>query len=172
MMNENMKQELREVLFQIELLKRKRVQEFLLRIGLTPGQGQARILVFLVSHPSVTQREIADACMLDVTTMSRTLDKLEKQGLILRKRDPGCRRSYQISLTAEGRKKAEEANTEFSELEEVLCAGFQEKEIKKLTGQLRKMRENLCSFPCGIPRGEEDRPKIRKMNDLENKISK
>ena len=102
-MKENIKQELREVLFQIELIKRKRVQEFLLRIGLTPGQGQARILAFLDSHSSVTQREISDACMLDVTTMSRTLDKLEKQGLILRERDPGCRRSYQISLNTRSR---------------------------------------------------------------------
>ncbi len=142
-MKENMKQELREVLFQIELLKRKRVQDFLLQIGLPPGQGQARILVFLDSHSSVTQREIADACMLDVTTMSRTLDKLEKQGLILRERNPGCRRSYQISLTAEGRKKAEEVNGEFSELEEILCAGFQQQEIKGLTEQLRKIEENL-----------------------------
>ena len=36
-----MGQQLREILFQIELIKRKRVQEFLLGIGLTPGQGQA-----------------------------------------------------------------------------------------------------------------------------------
>ena len=83
-----MGQQLREILFQIELIKRKRVQEFLLGIGLTPGQGQARILVFVDAHPAVTQKEIADACMLDVTTMSRTLDKLQKQGLIIRERDP------------------------------------------------------------------------------------
>ena len=102
-----MGQQLREILFQIELIKRKRVQEFLLGIGLTPGQGQARILVFVDAHPAVTQKEIADACMLDVTTMSRTLDKLQKQGLIIRERDPGCRRSCRISLTEEGRKKAE-----------------------------------------------------------------
>ena len=84
-----MGQQLREILFQIELIKRKRVQEFLLGIGLTPGQGQARILVFVDAHPAVTQKEIADACMLDVTTMSRTLDKLQKQGLIIRERRPG-----------------------------------------------------------------------------------
>ena len=66
-----MRQQLREILFEIELIKRKQVQEFLLGIGLTPGQGQARILVFVDTHPDVTQREIADACMLDVTTMSR-----------------------------------------------------------------------------------------------------
>ena len=85
------KQSLREILFQIELLKRRKVQRFLLDIGLTPGQGQARILAYLSSHSSVTQKEIADRCMLDVTTMSRVLNKLEEMGLISRQRDPGCR---------------------------------------------------------------------------------
>ena len=106
-----MRQQLREILFQIELIKRKQVQEFLLGIGLTPGQGQARILVYVDTHPDVTQREIADACMLDVTTMSRTLDKLQKQGLIQKERDPVCRRSCRISLTEAGRGKAEEAGS-------------------------------------------------------------
>ena len=164
-MKENIKQELREVLFQIELIKRKRVQEFLLRIGLTPGQGQARILAFLDSHSSVTQREISDACMLDVTTMSRTLDKLEKQGLILRERDPGCRRSYQISLTGAGRKKAEEVQEGFAELEEILCAGFREEEAAELTEQLGKVRKNLLDGHS-IPNGKADRYKNEKMNDF------
>lgn len=138
-----MRQELREVLFQIELLKRKKVQDFLLRNGLTPGQGQARILVFLAGHPWVSQRETADACILDVTTMSRTLDKLEKQGLILRERDPKCRRSYRISLTDAGRAKARELTAGFQELEAILCSGFQEQEIEALIGQLLRVKENL-----------------------------
>ena len=50
-----MRQQLREILFQIELIKRKQVQEFLLGIGLTPGQGQARSIVFVSTHPDVTQ---------------------------------------------------------------------------------------------------------------------
>ena len=138
-----MGQQLREILFQIELIKRKRVQEFLLGIGLTPGQGQARILVFVDAHPAVTQKEIADACMLDVTTMSRTLDKLQKQGLIIRERDPDCRRSCRISLTEEGREKAEAVRAGFSEIEQMICCGFHEDEIGQLAGQLLRIKENL-----------------------------
>ncbi len=138
-----MRQQLREILFQIELIKRKRAQELLLGIGLTPGQGQARILVFVDAHPAVTQKEIADACMLDVTTMSRTLDKLQKQGLILRERDPDCRRSCQISLTEAGKAKAEEVRAGFQEIEQVLCSGFREEEIEELAGQLLRIKDNL-----------------------------
>ena len=137
------KQSLREILFQIELLKRRKVQRFLLDIGLTPGQGQARILVYLSSHSSVTQKEIADRCMLDVTTMSRVLNKLEEMGLISRQRDPGCRRAYQVGLTEAGRQKAEEVNRGFERLEEMLCRELSEEEIGSLTTGLKKVKESL-----------------------------
>lgn len=137
------KQSLREILFQIELLKRRKVQRFLLDIGLTPGQGQARILVYLSSHSSVTQKEIADRCMLDVTTMSRVLNKLEEMGLISRQRDPGCRRAYQIGLTEAGRQKAEEVNRGFERLKEMLCRELSEEEIGSLTTGLKKVKESL-----------------------------
>lgn len=137
------KQSLREILFQIELLKRRKVQRFLMDIGLTPGQGQARILVYLSSHSSVTQKEIADRCMLDVTTMSRVLNKLEEMGLISRQRDPGCRRAYQIGLTEAGRQKAEEVNRGFERLEEMLCRELSEEEIGSLTTGLKKVKESL-----------------------------
>lgn len=137
------KQSLREILFQIELLKRRKVQRFLLDIGLTPGQGQARILAYLSSHSSVTQKEIADRCMLDVTTMSRVLNKLEEMGLISRQRDPGCRRAYQIGLTEAGRQKAEEVNRGFERLEEMLCRELSEEEISSLTTGLKKVKESL-----------------------------
>lgn len=137
------KQSLREILFQIELLKRRKVQRFLLDIGLTPGQGQARILAYLSSHSSVTQKEIADRCMLDVTTMSRVLNKLEEMGLISRQRDPGCRRAYQIGLTEAGRQKAEEVNRGFERLEEMLCRELSEEEIGSLTTGLKKIKESL-----------------------------
>lgn len=137
------KQSLREILLQIELLKRRKVQRFLLDIGLTPGQGQARILAYLSSHSSVTQKEIADRCMLDVTTMSRVLNKLEEMGLISRQRDPGCRRAYQIGLTEAGRQKAEEVNRGFERLEEMLCRELSEEEIGSLTTGLKKVKESL-----------------------------
>lgn len=138
-----MKQKLRSLLFEIGQLKRNKVQEFLLSIGLTPGQGQARILMSLADSEHVSQRKLADECMLDVTTMSRALDRLEKQGLIERRRDPGCRRAYQISLTDEGRQKAEEVKVGFNRLEEILFEGFGQTEMKDLAGKLEKIKDNL-----------------------------
>lgn len=138
-----MKQKLRHLLFEIEQLKRVRVQDFLLSLGLTPGQGQARILMSLAAAEYVSQRELADKCMLDVTTMSRALDRLERQGFIERKRDPGCRRAYRISLTEAGREKAEAVKAGFSKLEEILFEGLDETEMEGLEKELEKIKSNL-----------------------------
>lgn len=138
-----MKERLRKLLFEIEQLKRIRVQDFLLGIGLTPGQGQARILMSLADAEYVTQRQLADECMLDVTTMSRTLDRLQKQGLIRRERDAVCRRAYRISLSEEGRKKAEQVSAGFGSLEEMLFDGMDENDMARLERLLDRIKENL-----------------------------
>lgn len=138
-----MSDRLRKILFEIEQLKRNKVQKYLLEIGLTPGQGQARILMSLAGAEHVTQKELADACMLDVTTLSRTMDRLQQQGLIRRERDPGCRRAYRISLTDEGKEKAEQVHAGFRRLEQILCSGFEDNEIESLLRQLERIRENL-----------------------------
>ena len=91
----------------------------------------------------MTQRELADACLMDVTTMSRTLDRLEEKGLIRRERDPQSRRAYRVGLTDAGRETAEKVDAGFAELEQVLCGGITDGELLALAGSLRKIRENL-----------------------------
>ena len=137
------RQKFRETLYQIELLKRRKVQRFLLNMGLTPGQGQARILMYLSGHSMVSQKEIADGCMLDVTTLSRVLDKMEKMGLLLRERDVRNRRAYMVALTDQGMEKAEEVKKGFQKLEDVMCSGMSEREVSGITEALIKVRDNL-----------------------------
>lgn len=134
---------LRERLFQIELKRKKLVQEFLLNIGLTPGQGQARILKYLSAGHPVTQKELADACSLDVTTMSRNLDKMEQAGFLKRSMNPECRRSYLIELTESGYQKAEQVKVGFQKLENILGEGMEAGEKQMLNALLQKINENL-----------------------------
>ena len=139
------KREIREGLLHAERARKQLIRPKLQELGLTPGQGQVGILNRLLQRPNLSQRELADLCHLDVTTMSRTLDKLQKQGLIIRERDPDCRRSCRISLTEEGREKAEAVRIGFAEIEQMICSGFREEEIRQLAGQLLRIKENLLS---------------------------
>ena len=98
---------IRELWFQVNTLRRAALRPYFQEIGLTVGQGQPRILNSLRKYGTMTQRELADCCFVDVTTISRTVDRLVAAGLLSKQIDPECRRSCLISLTEEGRNMAE-----------------------------------------------------------------
>ena len=127
----------------VELLRRKLLRPHFIELGLTVGQGQPRILRMLRLKGAMSQRELADLCVLDVTTMSRTLDKLEKMGLVNRTDNPECRRSWVISLTPEGEEKADKVIALFKMADEIFSDGMTEEEIKKLYYMLAVIEENV-----------------------------
>ena len=106
--------EVRHYLFDVEMLRRRLLRPYFIDMGLTVGQGQPRILYELRKGGGMTQRELSDVCLIDVTTMSRTLDRLENMGLIIRESNPECRRSWMIKLTKEGEIKADKVSDLFN----------------------------------------------------------
>ena len=134
---------IRTLLFQVELERKRLLQPFFLEIGLTVGQGQPRILKTLLEHGPMTQRELADLCRLDVTTMSRTLDRLSEAGLLKRTRKEQSRRANSIELTPLGREKALLVKAGFAKLNEIIGEGLSEKELEELGNGLEKIRENI-----------------------------
>ena len=111
---------IKNAFFDIEMLRRRLIRPFLIDLGLTMGQGQPRILMKLREAGTMNQRELADGCLMDVTTMSRTLDRMEKEDLIRRERNPQSRRSWNIALTESGAKKAEEVFKIFKYVDTVI----------------------------------------------------
>ena len=80
-----MKQEqVRRLLVRAERARKHLMQPHFTRIGLTFGQGHARILDVLLARDHITQKELSDLCHMDVTTMSRSLDRLEESGYLVR----------------------------------------------------------------------------------------
>lgn len=134
---------LRTILFQMDLSRRRLLQPWFSSLGLTLGQGQPRILARLLQGDGLTQRELADECMLDAATLSRALDRLEEMGLIRREEHPGSRRSYLVRLTDAGREKAAKVQEGFEQLEELLCQGFSPDELERLQRDLEHIRDNL-----------------------------
>lgn len=63
--------------------------------------GTWRILAVL-SGGSRTVSELASMVLLNQSTLSKALDKLEQQGLVVRERDPSARRQVNLSITDEG----------------------------------------------------------------------
>ena len=137
------KNALRAVLFQLDQSRRMLLQPWFSSLGLTLGQGQPRILARLLHGDGLTQRELADECMLDAATLSRALDRLEEMGLIRREEHPISRRSYLVRLTDSGREKAARIQEGFELLEELLCQGFSPDELERLQRDLEHIQANL-----------------------------
>ena len=77
-------------IFDVEMLRRRFIRPYFIELGLTVGQGQPHILKELREHGAMNQKELSDACLIEVTTMSRTIDRLEKMGLVKREGNAAC----------------------------------------------------------------------------------
>lgn len=137
------KSDIRENLHALDLERKKILRPRFMELGLTVGEGQPRILRCLLNEGKMTQKELADRCMVDVTTMSRTLDRMEKAGFLKREPNPECRRSHLISITSQGKEKAQKVQEIFEQLDEELCRGMHAEEIESLLKALKKLRGNL-----------------------------
>lgn len=131
----------KNVFFDIEMLRRRLIRPYFIELGLTVGQGQPRILKELREHGIMNQKELADACLMDVTTMSRTLDRMEKDGLLKRENNPASRRSWNVLLTDYGAQKADEVIRIFNRIDDVIYNGFSEEEVQTLSVMAGKVEK-------------------------------
>ena len=77
----------RHLLIRAEKARGRLLQPLFHSIGLTFGQGHARILDSLLARDHVTQKELADICHMDVTTMCAPWTGWRNQGVSVRERD-------------------------------------------------------------------------------------
>ncbi|WP_394523951.1 MarR family winged helix-turn-helix transcriptional regulator [Lacrimispora sp. JR3] len=140
------KQNIRELMVRGEKARKQIFSPLLSGFGLTPGQGQARILHCLLQKDHITQKELADSCHMEVATMSRNLDRLEGLGLLTRKNNPDRRRSFLICLTEKGLAEAREIHKVFEQFEEIACKDISEEEAELFCRILLKMCENLEGY--------------------------
>ena len=137
---------IRELMARGERARKQIFSPLLSEFGLTPGQGQARILYYLLLKNHVTQKELADNCHFEVTTMSRNLDKLEKLGLIIRQNNPDCRRSFLICLTDKGIAEAKEIKKVFEQFEQIVSDGITKEELEVFLKVMTRMCDNMESY--------------------------
>lgn len=135
------KESLRELLFCIEMERRKLLKPYFDQIGLT--QGQPRVLLCLSKKEHITQKELANMCLLDEATVSRALDRLCSQEFVVRVPHPSCRRSYLITLTDAGRQKANQVLNLFAGMEKILLKGFSDEEAELFKNMAVQIIGNL-----------------------------
>lgn len=90
-------------------------------------RGQGRVLGILKKQPEISRKELGEKVDISRQALTELLQKMEKNGLIIRRPDPRDRRILLIRLTQEGCIAAEEADVSTSDLSRLLDCLSEEK---------------------------------------------
>ncbi|EDM67068.1 transcriptional regulator, MarR family [Moritella sp. PE36] len=96
-------------------------------------------MMCLWEEEGVTQSEISAKSKVENSTTTRTIDKLEKLGLVERRTDPNSRRSFRIYLTEQGLALKETLLPIPMAINKELLSSLEETEQKEMLRLLQKM---------------------------------
>ena len=89
----------------------------------------------------ISQQGLGEQLGIDRTTMVELIDELEKQGWVVRKRNPSDRRSYALGLTATGRTAQNRAARAFDAAAAEFFDALEPAEQDRLLEMLRRLIE-------------------------------
>jgi MarR family transcriptional regulator for hemolysin len=101
------------------------------------------VLTNLQGQSWPAQHQLARALGIEGPTLTRHLDGLEDQGLVVRTRAPGDRRATLVEITEAGREKHAALLEAVIRFNHRLHAGFAEAEVEQLRGLLERLEQNV-----------------------------
>lgn len=134
------------ILFQIDLtskVSKQHSQKEFDKHGLGITVEQWVILKILSEKENLSQRELANQSYRDPASITRTIDILEKKGLLERLAIPNNRRRYHISLTEAGEQFVQKHLELVQEQRALSVKGLTKSELDTLSEVLKKIRENM-----------------------------
>jgi DNA-binding MarR family transcriptional regulator len=109
--------------------------------GLTTAQIHT---IEIVGHAgAIKMKDLAEKIGVTTGTLTVSVDKLEKKGLLVRRPHEKDRRSYMIELTREGNKYFEEHHNFHIRMTEEIVSCLSEQEQKAFTSIMEKMLKKI-----------------------------
>ena len=106
--------------------------------------SEINVLANLADGRNRSVGEIASDTATKPTTLTSVLDRLERRGYLTRDLDPADRRSFLVSLTADGRSAAAAARAAAADLERAALAGVSDADLAGFLAVTRAL--------TGVPR--------------------
>ncbi|MDR0673682.1 MAG: MarR family transcriptional regulator [Zoogloeaceae bacterium] len=103
------------------------------------GHAQGHILSILDEQGDMNQRQLLERLRIRSASLSELLQKLEKNGLVLRQRDARDRRNYRLFLTESGRALLDEHRRRRKEAADILFSALDEAERASLAALLTRL---------------------------------
>jgi len=133
--------------FLLKDVNRLNVQRFEQRaatFGLT--LPQCRTLIYLAEHEGISQVQLAELTDIDPMTLVRILDRMESDGWLERRSDPGDRRARRLFITANGRPLVDAIWRLVDLTRREAFAGIPKKQTELLIKLLEKIQSNFTSL--------------------------
>lgn len=109
----------------------------LARTGLTLSQWQ--VLATLRRLDKATMGEVAAFCATDRTTLTRTVDRMVEDGLVLRDRDLVDRRQVHLNLTEKGQEVYQRALLDVTRFNNRVAGVWDAGEVERLQPMIRRV---------------------------------
>ena len=106
------------------------------------SKGQPKVLRYVLAHDGCTQNDIAMAYEVKPATVSKIIDGLAKNAMIVRKEGKD-RRSVSLSVTKLGKETIEKWDKVMDETMHIMTKGFSDEEIKGFYDLLKRASDNL-----------------------------
>ena len=126
-------------------LVRRRIETALADAGLGLTPAQARIIVMLHLHGPMSQQGLASLTDVEPSTLVRTLDVMEREGLASREPNPEDRRAYLVRLTDHGADQVPKLYALWDGVEQALTSGMEATERDELLAALEELIGRLAA---------------------------
>jgi DNA-binding MarR family transcriptional regulator len=131
------------LLFTAQHRLKMHIKDELLAAGVKTTMVQAGILFMLIEKNDQAMSELSRLLLLDNSTVTGLIDRLEKTGFVQRKANPKDRRVSLIHITPKGIKEAKEAGKVINGINENIKTGFSTSEVASFTKILNSLIAKL-----------------------------
>jgi MarR family transcriptional regulator, lower aerobic nicotinate degradation pathway regulator len=135
-----------QLLFRLWRASHTRTVEALNSIGLTTALFA--LLNVLGARRGTIQQQLSSDMGIDPSAMVKLINELEDAGLAERRRRPGDRRAWEVSITPKGRRTLERARRCVTQVEDEVLGGLGAADRRRLLALLRRA---LVSAPPQPP---------------------
>jgi DNA-binding MarR family transcriptional regulator len=115
--------------------------------------AQWKLLVRVEQQPGMSQNELAALIEVEPITIGRLIDRLERRGMVKRCPDPSDRRIWRLHLTEACEPMLKEISKARAEINDILTAGLEKKDIESVLDCLLQMKTNLKTTMSGARAG-------------------
>lgn len=106
-------------------------------------KGQAQVLLLLNMKDNQTQRELCGSAKIKAASMTDALQRMEKNGLVIRRRGERDLRTMRVYITQKGREKAEQFLQRELDLDDIFFRGFSKEEKDSFLYAFARITGNL-----------------------------